>query len=751
MRPTIAGGRCERGPLPDGTCCRAVPQCQPVRSLRSRRGAIVGGFVVLTIGVLIVLIGGPWRGAFISPGQLSTTHAQLDNDCGQCHSAANSGLAGILQASFRPPTAKTESTNCLQCHHFGAAYGSPHSRPQAALDVLVQKAHGRQQDKPTPLRASLAAALAPDLARSNEIACAVCHTEHRGRQIDLKRMDPTACQSCHQQKFRSLSRGHPEFSAAYPTKRRTRIAFNHSTHFSLHFKEAKWNGDCLSCHQPDSTGTQMVLDGFDTSCGSCHHHRQQIAGAGLSEPTLLVFGLPAVDLESLDERGLWLGEAPWPADAGIGDEMPLSPFMKLLLSIDPSVARDLTLLDETDDALLDLSDADDRMIEAAGRLVWAIKILIHDLLADDGEALAQRLSTALGSGVTDSQLTELTGDFADVAFADHQTLHHNLRRLQETWLADLPNEVTQYRANPGLLYSGRLPLAPSPQPPATEEPTTAAPDEAADDDLFGDDDDLLGDDEDDDLLGGDDDLFGDDEDDDLLGGDDDLLADAGLGEPDSVVTDPAQQEAAEVLQQLKALRLDIQESGGWSLDEANFAVRYRPIGHADPFLRAWLDITSSGAASPNPATTQAVFDSLRREKAPGGCVRCHSVDAIDDGQSTGFQVNWIGARPVLGERSFTTFVHRPHFNFDQFRDCTACHSMRTIDNQVLQEWKQTYSGSDIHSYTASFNSISSSQCTTCHTSSGAGDGCLTCHNYHVGSFGSTGRFSFLNYGGDPTP
>ena len=132
-------------------------------------------------------------------------------------------------------------------------------------------------------------------------------------------------------------------------------------------------------------------------------------------------------------------------------------------------------------------------------------------------------------------------------------------------------------------------------------------------------------------------------------------------------------------------------------------------------------------------------------------MRCHSVDAIDDGQSTGFQVNWIGARPVLGERSFTTFVHRPHFNFDQFRDCTACHSMRTIDNQVLQEWKQTYSGSDIHSYTASFNSISSAQCTTCHTSSGAGDGCLTCHNYHVGSFGSTGRFSFLSYGSDPTP
>ncbi len=128
-----------------------------------------------------------------------------------------------------------------------------------------------------------------------------------------------------------------------------------------------------------------------------------------------------------------------------------------------------------------------------------------------------------------------------------------------------------------------------------------------------------------------------------------------------------------------------------------------------------------------------VFDTLRRDKAPGWCVRCHSVDAIDDGQSAGFRVNWHGARPALGQRPFTTFAHRPHFNFQQFRDCTACHSIRTIDSAAEQTWKQTYSGSDIRSYAASFDSMSLAQCAGCHTPSGAGDGCLTCHNYHVGS------------------
>ena len=491
----------------------------------------------------------------------------------------------------------------------------------------------------------------------------------------------------------------------------------------------------------------MVLGGFETSCGSCHHHRRQIAGTGLSEPSVLVLGIPAVDLETLDAHGLWIGDAPWPADANIGDEMTLSPFMRLLLWREPAVARDLTLLDETDGSLLDLSDADDRAIEAAGRLVWAIKILIHDLLADDGAALTQRLIATFGSDVTDAQLAALIGEPADISYGDHQTWRHNLRRLQETWLGDLPDEAPQYRANPDLLYSGRLPFAHVPESPPSEGTVAPAQEKPADDDLFGEDDDVFGEDDGDDLLG--DEESG--RQDDLFGDDDDLLGDSGQDEPDQPTDDPAQPGAAEAQRQLEALRLSLGKSGGWFLDEANFAVRYRPIGHADPFLRAWLDVTSSPPPSIDASAMHGVFDALRRDKAPGRCVRCHSVDAIDDVQSTGFRVNWHGARPALGQRPFTTFAHRPHFNFQQFRDCTACHSIRTIDSEAEQTWKRTYAGANVGSYAASFDSMSLAQCTGCHTPSGAGDGCLTCHNYHVGSFESTARLSFSNTDGGPTP
>ena len=477
----------------------------------------------------------------------------------------------------------------------------------------------------------------------------------------------------------------------------------------------------------------MVLGGFETSCGSCHHHRRQIAGAGLTEPSVLVLGLPAVDIEALDAHGLWIGDAPWPADANLGDEMALSPFMRLLLWSEPAVARDLTLLDETNASLLDLSDADDRAIEAAGRLVWAIKLLIHDLLTDDGAALTQRLIAALGSDMTDAQLAALIGEPADISYGDHQTWRHNLRRLQETWLSDLPDEAPQYRANPDLLYSGRLPLAQAAHLPSSDGTATPAQDEPADDDL-------LGEDEGDDLLSNEDELFGDEGDeesgqeDDLLGDDDDLLGDSGQDEPEQPTDDPAQPEAAEAQRQLEALRLSLLESGGWFLDEANFAVRYRSIGHADPFLRAWLDVSSSPPSLTTASAIQAVFDTLRGDKAPGRCVRCHSVDAIDGGQSAGFRVNWHGARPALGQRPFTTFAHRPHFNFQQFRDCTACHSIRTIDSGAVGDWKRTYAGTNPNSYAASFDSMSLAQCAGCHTPSGVGDGCLTCHNYHVGSF-----------------
>ncbi len=58
-RPPNRGGKCAEGPLPDGMCARVIPTCQPVRSIRAKRGMAVLATSSFTIAVVLLLFGGP--------------------------------------------------------------------------------------------------------------------------------------------------------------------------------------------------------------------------------------------------------------------------------------------------------------------------------------------------------------------------------------------------------------------------------------------------------------------------------------------------------------------------------------------------------------------------------------------------------------------------------------------------------------------------------------------------------------------
>jgi hypothetical protein len=64
----------------------------------------------------------------------------------------------------------------------------------------------------------------------------MCHREHQGAEFDLTAMNDSGCQTCHQQRYESFAADHPDFGA-WPYERRTRIAFNHSSHQAKHFPE----------------------------------------------------------------------------------------------------------------------------------------------------------------------------------------------------------------------------------------------------------------------------------------------------------------------------------------------------------------------------------------------------------------------------------------------------------------------------------------------------------------------------------
>ncbi len=375
-RTAGCGGECEHGPMPDGKCSRSIPRCQPVRSLRAKRTIIVWSVSAITLGLFLFMTFGPWRYDFISPGPLSAAHSINDQQCSACHSSAHSKDVVPESVANSSALLQSDSDHCLNCHQ---ALQFPHLAHNLPLESLRKvsdaQLQGQSIEAQVPFRMRMARQLAGrNQSETQSFACASCHNEHRGRTADIAFMDNTRCQTCHKQQFASFANGHPEFGADYPFVKRSAIAFNHVTHLSKYFREDKYTGtspgDCTACHIPDSDGRRMQTAAFETSCASCHHHADEIHGAGISEPTIAFLRLPSVELTTLQHHNTWIGDDPWPADA-FDDDLEMTTFMTLLLEVDKDVAADLSTLRDSGASLADLSAADEQTVEAAGRVVWA--------------------------------------------------------------------------------------------------------------------------------------------------------------------------------------------------------------------------------------------------------------------------------------------------------------------------------------------------------------------------------------------
>ena len=304
-RPSDWGGTCPEGPLPDGTCCRSTPSCVPVRSLRSRRGLVVRATVVACLGLLLVIIFGPYRETVLNPGPLTRVHSgpnfaaahsaagvKDEQGCVHCHAAAHQGLsqwtAGALTSvsTGGPLTPdKLISTAARDFHAMDAACQSchrPHSFHQANI--------------------------------ANNTSCSTCHLEHQGKNNNLRTVDPKTCTECHSDakqmdsaaklaatlphslfakklpegrtafavtrpneglttRITSLAVDHPEFRLhAEGVKDPNPLAFNHAIHLNgatIPQKDGK-PLDCRSCHVPDQSGALMQPISYALHCQSCH-------------------------------------------------------------------------------------------------------------------------------------------------------------------------------------------------------------------------------------------------------------------------------------------------------------------------------------------------------------------------------------------------------------------------------------------------------------------------------------------------
>lgn len=333
-RAAIHGGKCEEGPDQNGKCCQTDESCQPVMSRRRRRRVIGMLCAAASFAICLIAVATFENHKLLSPGEITSAHANIEASCAACHIAAESG--SLVEHAFDRNNHLADSKKCLECHrNLGSDPLLAHSLDSHSL-AGISAAANRRTTPPLSLRV---ASLARSENREAQMACSNCHREHHGRQFDLTRVSDQQCQSCHKQQFTDFAHGHPEF-LAYPHERRTKIYFDHARHLNIYFQESEFrrqmpNGvapaDCVSCHETNRADGMMLTKGFDRTCGSCHE--PQIAD--LSFPGIAFMAIPqlsAIGGERDDQATVH-----WPATEDSLRKTP--PYMKLLLNSSPAEAQ----------------------------------------------------------------------------------------------------------------------------------------------------------------------------------------------------------------------------------------------------------------------------------------------------------------------------------------------------------------------------------------------------------------------------
>lgn len=758
-RPAADGGPCDGGPMPGGACAHPVPPCVPVPSLRTTRGRTVIWALVATIGFLAIALAGGRQDNMPMPGPMTAAHTSV-SDCKSCHATVHATGGSWIKAAFGTVDTGTETERCLACHKLGPAPANPHGLTDKKLAAMTRMAAARRSDAARPAVFRVQSLLFDGAGyEDGKVACATCHVEHRGHEVDLTTVDNSTCQTCHTVQFGGLADGHPDFDG-YPYLRRTRIIFDHNSHFDRHFPKSTDKPTpafCTDCHEPGAVedGRFMVNKPFEKVCAACHQDQIDGSSRASGPKGVTVLTVPGLDTATLREHGIAVGE--WPEYS----EAPLTPFAKALLLLRGVARDDLTAVDNLD--LLDLTNASKADLEAVARIAWAVKEMLVDLVRSDLPALADQLAAADGGKGDRQKAIRL---FANLS-------RDVLEGMARDWLPNLDQEVADHRG--GKTVWGPK-GAPEPAPPKAEAPAQPAADAGKTADqsaILGkpDQSDILGQSgpEKADILGQPDadqsDILGQpaaaaDQSDilgqpapekaDILGqpapDQSDILAKPAeqsdiLGQPapssdilgaapaqsglDALAASPAAPVTEEAAPPAPAKPVDAESwaaLGGWY--RKDFAVLYRPVSHADGFLKAWLDYTGANRNSPRlGAVASRLFKTLADKNAQGQCVKCHSVDQTASGA---LSVNWheYNGTDMSGT---TVYSHQPHFALQGKEGCDGCHK-----RNPKADYLAAYKTFDVTPHQSNFKQMDRRVCAQCHTPEIAGDTCTTCHRYHAG-------------------
>ncbi len=145
-------------------------------------------------------------------------------------------------------------------------------------------------------------------------------------------------------------------------------------------------------------------------------------------------------------------------------------------------------------------------------------------------------------------------------------------------------------------------------------------------------------------------------------------------------------------------------AGGWAAEP--FGITYRPVGHADPVMKAWLNFGARVDHADQPLA-KAFQDTLFDAKAgPGLCASCHTLPSESP-------MTW---RSEPRSYRHTAFVHQPHLAVEKAAGNEPCVTCHQIAPTALN--RQDY------------RTIGIATCQQCHGQEAVTSACATCHRYH---------------------
>jgi hypothetical protein len=675
---------CPLGPSASGVCRHDKEPCVPVATAfgRSRRWR----WTVFACGLLsLAIFSFLWGREFYRPGPLSTPHAQIlagqltTASCAACHpQAEQSPLAWFL--SGHDGDAAVQSDRCMSCHHTQL----PSDFARTAHNLSPSQLEQLRGDNPPTSTVSLNRFLPNPAFTETDVDCSACHREHGGANADLTSLSDAQCQTCHSNRFTSFAVDHPSWDD-WPYTNHEPIAFDHRSHSQRHFPATRdslgnaTNFDCIRCHAKTPTGEFARIVDYATACGACHDK-------ALNQQTserIDLFVLPSLVAPDENRVGTWPTAATGFYDGKIGA------LTRLLLSSSESVQKSIDSL-PSDGDFGRINPEDTTQREAAETIAVAIRDLMLNMATQGPIPVAEDKTehTAPWQVMLQGLPPQLIWD------ASQRWFNGTLSR-PESVTSFLPRASFRMAAARGAATDDDL-LA---------DPLTATMDSTMPDDpLLADDDLLMSDPLAADPLAADP-LAADPLDADPLTGSETSKSVGNIRPPAPLALDPT----------------SMQPHGGWYADDSRIAISYRGHGHADPVIRAAIEL----------AVGLPVENSIRRDLLASGpavaCLQCHQ-GIRDKGIGSHGTVTWRPTAGVAQSKSrFTKFSHQPHNNIPLLTDCKHCH-------RVAEEGA---SGSSMelttvrHSMVHDFSPMTRQTCIGCHIPQAAGDACITCHRYHT--------------------